>query len=335
MATDPETGEWIDDDQAGYADTPTPEFGGGAPAPAAEAPKTDSQPQSLKGSLGDLWTQGADDEWARHDYDKDWGSRITNKENLRADNEVGSDYNEDGKGGYLTGPAKPGGSKMFGAGGNGYDVNGFDGKTPWGGDLMSALKGLFPGGAFNQDIVNRRTDNARGTLEAQRKSSMKNNEAYLAERGLIGSGPQADAANSLESRLFGQFGQAQNDIFANESENADKRMIAALQAATGVNADEAANAVRQYSAATERGLGDKNIGLGYYKAGNDYELGRGNLALGNMNATNEYNLGAGRLGLDQQKLIQDFYEHADDATKAIIDQLFSGAVQSGNGYTKR
>ena len=237
-----------------------------------------------------------------------------------------------------------GGSKLIpsssgGGGGNGGG-NSNGGRYSLNGDeIYGYLKGLFPGGGFNQDIVNRRLDSVKTGLDAQRKSTQKNNEAYLADRGLIGSGPQASANESLESRLFGQFGQAYNDIYADEANNADSRMIAALSAATGMNESEAAHYIDEFRANTERDLGFGNLAarnretdLGYYRAGNDYSLGQGNLALGNYRATNDYNLGAQQNATEQDKLAELIRQHGTDTVLELLRQGLTLDEIAARGY---
>lgn len=317
MAID-KNGEWVDDevDGAGIADgdygpyshdfdpTHGDNSGGGVildtkPADNADDHGEIKQPEStprptggggkseedMKKELGDLYTPGAYEEYQHHDYDPGWYDRIVNKENLRRDNTPGSEYHEDGKGGYLTPPKAAGSSKLLGGmSGGGSGSGGSSSGSGKMDDVYGYLKGLFPGGGFNQDVVNRRLDSVRGNLEGARKSALKNNEAYLAERGLIGSGPQADASESLTSRLFGQFGSAYNDIYSKESENADNRMIAALQAATGMSEHEAQNQIEWFRAQSDNALGFGNLAARNKESDISKLLGSGNLDVARQNA---------------------------------------------------
>lgn len=181
---------------------------------------------------------------------------------------------------------------------------------------MNSLRGLFPGGMFNQDIVNRRTDSARADIERARKSFGANNAAALAERGLIGSGPEQTAQNSLDERMYDQYLQQSSDIYANESENADQRMMQALQIAAGMSAEEAKNAVD------------------WFRAQNDFTLGQGGLALGNLNAVNDYNLGMANYGLNRDKLGYDLSNQDLQRYIDLIKMWQSGSNQSAGGYVR-
>lgn len=199
-------------------------------------------------------------------------------------------------------------------------------------DVMNTLKGLFPGGAFNQDIVNRRSDNARDAINSAGKRTRSNNQAMLASRGLIGDGPEMSAHDSLDERLLGAENSAVNDIYARESENADSRMMQALQLAAGMSTDEARLAIDQFRANTDRDLGYGNLALGNKRADNDFTLGQGDLALGNQNSVNSYNLGLGNLGIDRDRLLYEMESGDIDQLMAILQMIMSGAQVGAGGF---
>lgn len=230
-----------------------------------------------------------------------------------------------GSGGFATLPTSLG---NFAASGG----SSFQRSAPSFDDLHSALSGLFPGGAFNKDLVTRRTSNAADALARQRKSSLATNQARLAERGLIGSGPEGSAAESLDQRLYNDYSNQVNDIYANESAAADQRMVQALQIAAGLSANEAQTAVDAFRANSERDIGFGNLALGNKRADQDFSLGQGNLALNNATAANTYNLGLGRLGLDRDAQMWTQQNMGLDQLIALIDQLYRGAGTSAGGH---
>lgn len=238
-------------------------------------------------------------------------------------------------------------------------------------DMIGTLKGLFPDGAFNQDVVNRRTDISRDNLNRYGKSRMDTNRAILAERGTLGSGPEMTAMNRSEEDMASQFASAQSGIIADESENADQRMMQALSLAAGLSSEQAQNLIDTFRATTERdygygrldldrdrlgsdtdiasrrlsldemlGTGDLSLrdrlGSGQLDLGNrnadiDEKLGLGNLALGNMNGQNSYNLGLAGFGLDRDRLAYDMENGDIDRLLAIIEQWNRGNTTASNG----
>lgn len=199
-------------------------------------------------------------------------------------------------------------------------------------NLMAQLQSMFPNGAFNQNAVNSQMSSVRDTLNQSKQQALANNKAYLADRGLSGSGPEATAYGNLESRINGQTNSAYQSIYGQESQNADQRMMQALQMATGLSQSQAQNAIDQFRANTEKDLGFGQLALGNKNADNNFTLGQGSLGLGNWNAQANYNLGQGNLNLGQNQLQQTSqYQHMQQ----IIDLLNSGMTLdqiSANGW---
>lgn len=179
--------------------------------------------------------------------------------------------------------------------------------------LMEQLQALFSNqGNFNSDIVNRRTENAAATLRRSANSRKANNEAYLAERGLIGDGPQGSMVGRVDEDIANQYADAVSGIYADESEAADARMMQALSLATGMSTADADRA------------------LGYFRANNDFTLGQGNLALQNSIASNNYNLGLGNFGLDRDRLMHDIESGNIDHMIELL-RLYLGGAEIGAG----
>jgi hypothetical protein len=238
-----------------------------------------------------------------------------------------------------------GGGSVGGSAGGGSSSNsskpGFDSAS-----LKEALAGLFPNGNFNQNTVNRRVDNVRGSLESARKSRLQTNQALLADRGLIGSGPEMTAYKNMDEDLFNQEIQGTNDAYAHESDAADSRMMQALQIAAGMTADEAAQAVNWFRAQNDAtrnsndfalgqgqlALGNRNTDLGYYNSDHDFSLGQGRLAIDNMNGVNTANLGMGRLALDRDALQHAIQSGDMDRLIEILRIQQGGASTSAGGY---
>jgi hypothetical protein len=207
---------------------------------------------------------------------------------------------------WLTGGAAP-------SGGGNASFSSFQQPANWG-NLLSTLEGLYPGGLFNQNIVNQRTESARQNLERTNRSRNQTNRAALAARGLIGSGPEITALNRAEEDFADQYGESVQDIYSDESANADARMIQALQISAGMNVAEA----RAF--------------IDWFRAQSDHTLGLGGLAIDNMNGQNVYNLGLGRLGLDRDRLLSDMEDADLGRLIEIMNILLGGANTASRGH---
>lgn len=183
------------------------------------------------------------------------------------------------------------------------------GQTASQSDIMSELRGFFQGGQPNQEIINRRTEGARENLERFSKSRNATNRAALANRGLIGDGPELTAQNRVEEDLADRYSGAVSQIYADELGRGDDRMMEALRLAAGI----------------EQGGLDRQL---------SETLGLGNLALGNYRAQSDYDLGLGNLGLGQDQLAADIQSGGIDQLLTILQLLTQGAGQSAEGYTK-
>lgn len=207
----------------------------------------------------------------------------------------------------------------------------------FGNEVMNQLRGLFPNGAFNQDVVNRRTEIAAEDLHRAQLRRHKQNQALLANRGLVGegddmSGPELTALGLMNEDIGDQYGNAVSGIYADESARADDRMIQALSIAAGMTMEEAKNALGWGQLGLNRELGLGELGLGHRRAGIEETLGLGNLALGNMNAVNAHNLALGRFGLDRDMAQWQMQNGGIDQLIALLNIMNGQNNTSAGGF---
>lgn len=235
----------------------------------------------------------------------------------------------------------------------GHDVDpGFSYRQmPYFNDLMGSLQQIYKnGGNFNDAAVQRRISNADDSLRRFQRSQMETDKAALADRGLLGSGPEQTAYGRLAENVAGQYSNAVNEIYAHESELADQRLAMALHEATGLSIAEAQNYVDQFKTDTERVLGFANVNLGHEtnainqnKYLNEAKLGAGRLSLDNTlgqgalanqsrSIDNDYNLGADRNNISRDQLAQNDRFHNDDTLTKILELLNGTAGKPSNGY---
>lgn len=201
--------------------------------------------------------------------------------------------------------------------------------------IDTILKDFATNGAMNTGRLDQRVDVARDRLNRQRKSQTATNNAALANRGLIGDGPQATAMGNLETRLGEEFAGAYQDIHADESRLADQRTAQALSLASGMSIADAQNAIDLFRANTERDLGFGQLDLGWGRLGLDDKLGTGRLAIDNMNGVNNYNLGLGQLGLNRDQLAYAIESGDTDQLIKILEQIAEAARTGAGGYIGR
>lgn len=221
--------------------------------------------------------------------------------------------------------------------GGGSGSGSYTSKPMYADEIMQQLRGLFPNGAFNQGVVDRRVSNASDALNRNRKSQLETVNAALASRGQgINDGTYGTARGNLETRLGEDFNSNVNDIYAKESENADQRMMQALSLATGMTLDEAKNMIDMARISADERMNSANVGLGYHKADQDYALGSSRNAndltlglggLANQNTRNQYDysLGLGNLGVQRDQL-------TIDQMSKLLEMYLNGANTSAGGH---
>jgi hypothetical protein len=198
-------------------------------------------------------------------------------------------------------------------------------------DVGNELRKLFPTGLYNNQLVSDRTSSASDDINRQRKSRMATNQAALAERGLIGDGPEMSAMNRMEEDLFDEFTGSVRDIRADESENADQRMMLALTTAAGLSTDQAALVIDRFRAENDDKYNMGSLDLGHRNADINETLGLGNLALGNLTASNNYNLGAGNLNLGYDTLNSSNTNTTTDQLIDLLEIYMRGAQTTTEG----
>lgn len=183
--------------------------------------------------------------------------------------------------------------------------------------LNDALMGLINnGGNFNQNIVNQRAEAARTQLGIEQRQQEQNDQAALAARGLTNSGPEITAENRLNQTVGNQYQAALENIIGNESQNADQRMLSALQMAGNLAGGNVQDLINQYATQANAGLNLGNLI-------NNNTLGLGSLALGNVNSANNYNLGVAQVGAQADQAQAQQYQ-------SLINELIMLMQSQGN-----
>jgi hypothetical protein len=134
------------------------------------------------------------------------------------------------------------------------------------GSLQSALA---QPDLFNKDVTQRRVTSAREDLERQRSAEMDTIMAQLAEQGLIGSGAEQKSLEQLAERMYGKQSQTISDIYAQQGNAADDRMIQLLSLTTGLSIEEAKRAVEMAQLGEQGQEFNANYGLNAQRLAGD------------------------------------------------------------------
>ena len=126
-------------------------------------------------------------------------------------------------------------SQILNAGGGGGAL-----ETPFGEGVQTELQNLITDyGAIPQDAQRAAIDfeQARSPLDAMREAQLSQGQAALADRNLLGQGPELEFMEQLEERLAPAYSAAGQRLITDQLDRADARYQAALD--SGVNMAEA------------------------------------------------------------------------------------------------
>jgi hypothetical protein len=353
---------YLDSTEPGYGDNgmtglpappqagPQPPAAGGAPPPAAAPPRA-AQPFDRTG-FRDAWmgSSGSMDSFLQQ-HPEFQGVTATNSKNgtyqlpsgelmdlqiakgANGDNAqhgwtgVGEVHN--GAASYYP-PAGGAGAPNAGASGGAASSSAAGGPANFA-SIMSVLQGLYPNGAFNQGVVNQRTEATAENMNRFRKSQQATDRSQMAARGLLGSGAEQTAQNRLDQNIADQYSGAVENINANESQQADQRMMQALGLASNMTTAQAQQAIDWFNANTGRENAANQLQLGLGGLDLNRTLGLGNLAVANTKNTNDYNLGVANYGLNRDQLVYALQNGDIDRVIAILNGQGNGAQISANG----
>ena len=244
--------------------TPSAPSGGGAPAPTGGHPFADPGFQAVMNAIGPAHPQYAE-------YQA-W---------------------------LAAGGAGAPGSSASGGSASGGPV------APQGGmqSLYDAIGRLLgQGGGLNDDILNRRVESARETLERQRNAELDTMRGQLSSRGLLGQGAEYEGTGRVNEGIADKFSGAVRDIYADESARSDERLLRTMSIAAGLSADDADRLVDWFNAQTGREVGLGQIAATRERTGVERELGLGELGIKAEDLGLRRDLGFGQLGLQEYGL---------------------------------
>lgn len=179
--------------------------------------------------------------------------------------------------------------------------------------LIEMLRG-GRGGGMNEDIINARMESAREHAERWRKGQMDTLQAGLADRGLMGSGPERTGMERIGLEMEGIGATALRDIFADQTGSADERFMNAIK--MGMDGSQANN----------RTLLDT---LG---AANNRQMGLSQVALASLAQNMEWNQFLAEFGLDRDRVMEEMQNGRIEAIMPLLQMFIQLAGQARGGY---
>jgi len=194
--------------------------------------------------------------------------------------------------------------------------SGGEGFSRTGKDANEALSSLLRGGrgGFNEGIVNARMESARENAERWRKGQVDTLRAGLADRGLLGSGPERTGLERIGMDMAGVGATALRDIFADESGAADERYMDALQ--LGLAGGQANNQALLSGLSQAHGR----------------QMGLSQIALQSLAQNMEWNKFLAEFGLDRDQVMEEMQSGRLEALLPLLQLFIQLTGQSQRGY---
>jgi len=169
-----------------------------------------------------------------------------------------------------------------------------EGQSPLTGPINEGILSILKQGwGPDKNQLAKRYESARETIDRGRRSQMNNLSATLAERGLLGSGPEKTGLENIEANLAGQYSTALRDATLAEDEIASGRYMQALDA-----------------------------GLGSMAQDTNAKKVMGELALGHLAQNRMWNQFLAQYGLDREKVMSDIQMGNIDRYTELIRLFF-------------
>ncbi len=289
--------------------------------------------QDFQARLGDLYTPGAYEEYQHRDYDPGWAERIIAKEQLRADNEPGSTYHENGMGGYLTPPAKPAAAKgtsgLTAAFRGSTQSVGSDAlsqlvsqrlqdllsgnRSALGTKLQDSIMGIIGGPSQQEQAI--RFEAARAPIEKFRRAQTNQARAQLANRGLLSEpgipqGTEAGTMGRIEEMLAPAYAQAGQEAYLGGLD----RQLAGISLGNQIDTGERTGLLDAINSATGR------------------QTALSNIALQTLDRNIAWNQFLANLGLDRDQIMYQLQNGQLNALNPLLQMFMQGANTSAGGH---
>lgn len=187
--------------------------------------------------------------------------------------------------------------------------------TEFGGQTQDAISRLLDrGGAFDENILGRRLESSIEGLNTLESSRINNLEARLADRGLIGSGPQKGGLEGIARDIAGIGATEFRNIIAAEQEQANQRFNTGASLAAGLTAQQPQNLLD----ATGQGTGRQDI------------LSR--IALDTLRNQQDFAETVGRFGLDRDLARNQIEDQRLGQIAGLINSLFNVPQIARGGF---
>jgi hypothetical protein len=194
------------------------------------------------------------------------------------------------------------------------------GQTPDGADLMATLKSIIgAGGSLNPARLTARLSAARSSENTAMQGMLSDARNALAANGTLSEpgtpqGTLADAVQRITDRIAPTFAAETSNIYSNESQQSDARLMNALSLATGMSSDQSAKMLQAVGVGTQR------------------QSALATIALNSLQNNQQWNEFLANYGLNREALLAQIQSGKIASLVPLLQLFMQGAQTSANGF---
>jgi hypothetical protein len=212
-------------------------------------------------------------------------------------------------------------------------------RTGLGGQVETELENLLTSGGAAPTDRSREAmelEAARSPLDRLRQAQLAQGSAAMAQRGILGMGPEAAYRERLESRLAPAYAEAGQQLELAKLDRQDQRYQQAIQSGQAMSTQEAALQEQRLGTAMQLATGmsaeqSRNV-LNTVSTLGERQQMLNDMALGSLDRNIEWNSFLAEFGLDRYRVANDIQQGRIDAILPILQTYLKGAEQAAAGY---
>jgi hypothetical protein len=196
------------------------------------------------------------------------------------------------------------------------------------------------GGQMPLDVRRRamEIESARSPLDILRRAQLEQGQAQLADRGLLGQGPEADYMQRLEERLAPEYTRAAQLIELAEREREEQRFQSAMELSATTSSQQAAlrenrlaNAMQQASGMSQEQ--SRNL-LNTVASVTERQQMMNDVAIQSLDRNMAWNQFLAEFGLERAQVLEQIQSGRLAAILPLIQQYLAGTTLAASGFVK-
>ena len=214
--------------------------------------------------------------------------------------------------------------------------------TPLGEQVCETASEIIArGGQMPLDVRRRamEIESARSPIDILRRAQLEQGQAQLADRGLLGQGPEVDYMQRLEERLAPQYTRAGQLIELAEREREEQRFQDAMDLSARTSGEQAQLRENRLATAMQQASGmsqeqSRNL-LNTVASVTERQQMLNDVAISALDRNMEWNKFIAEFGLERAQVLESIQTGRLAALLPLIQQYLAGTTLAASGFVKK